>query len=245
MGFSEQKLRNMARAGPVDWHKVAGEFEPLRIRAYLRTGVVADRWLPLDAVVLYQAHRYQDGQQEVTVPGAYTSQGVSRLPIATHRFGQRDWYYKCSWAQWSHDIEGKDHWNKRFDEKYSDLVDTGRKRVVSVKSGQYKSYHMPIFYRVALYVEWYAVACKQSLELLLSTVTHLGKKRSQGWGRVRRWEIRRWDHDWSVWRDDELMRGIPAEHAVERGGSFNLANYGVRPSYWKSNNQMLLAMPGK
>lgn len=220
------------------------DLEPLHIRAWLRTAVVADQWLPLDGVLLYQAHRDAMGPQIVTIPGEYSAQGISTLPLAIEHPGRRIWYYRCSWAQWSHDVEGRDYWNKRFDSAFADLVDFGNRRgKVIVGEGRYKAYHMPIFYRAALWIDWWCVGDRAEIEYLLSTVTHLGKKAVQGWGRVIRWEIEPCAEDWSVWRDGELMRGVPAQD-VEGRGMFNIAHYGIRPSYWYRHNQMPLAVPG-
>lgn len=227
------------------WRK--SDLEPLRIRAWLRTGVVSDKWLPLDGVLLYQAHRQRYGAQESTAPGdsAISKHRTTMLPLAIAKQGQDNWYYKCSWAQWSHNAEGQDHWNKRFDASLADLIDfQGKRGVVIIEQNRYKAYHMPIFYRVAKWVEWYAVGNRAEIESLLSTLTHLGKKVAQGWGRVARWEIEPVADDWSVWRDGQLMRGIPAEDAAGTEQVFNLATYGIRPSYWRPANQKLLAMPG-
>lgn len=218
--------------------------EPLRVRAWLRTAVVADTQLPLDGMLLYQAHRKKDGPQDVTIPGNYTAQGISTLPLDIVAPGRRNWYYKCSWAQWSHDVEGRDYWNKRFDSALADLVDFGKRRgKIQIGEGKYKSYHMPIFYRASLWVEWYAVGDKTEIERLLSTATHLGKKGSQGWGRVVEWRVEAWSDDWSIARDGQLMRGVPKDHAEVLGVPFQMMHYGIRPSYWKSSNQMTLAVP--
>ena len=221
------------------------DLEPLHIRAYLRAGVVADKQMPLDGILLYQAHRDEHGPQAMTIPGDYTCQGISTLPLDIVHPGRQNWYYCCSWAQWSHDIEGHDHWNKRFDSQFADLVDfSNRRGKVIIEEGRYKAYHMPIFYHAALWVEWFCMGDKAEIERLLSTVTHIGKKGAQGWGRVRRWEIESWPEDWSVWHDKRLMRGIPAE---DMGQEFpigiDVTHYGIRPSYWKASNQMLLVMP--
>ena len=78
------------------------------------------------------------------------------------------------------------------------LVDfQGKRGKVIIEQGRYKAYHMPVFYRVAEQVEWYCVGDKARIEALLSTVTHIGKKRAQGWGRVIRWEVEPWPKDWS------------------------------------------------
>lgn len=216
--------------------------EPLHVRAYLRTPVIADRWLPLDGVLLYQAHRDKMGPRIVTIPGDYTCNGVSTLPLAIEHPGRHNWYYRCSWAQWSHDVEGCDYWNKRFDAKFAYLVDfQGKRGKVMIQKGQYKAYHMPVFYRAALWVEWWCVGDKAEIECLLSTVTHLGKKQTQGWGRVSQWQIASVAEDWSIWHEGQLMRGIPAEEVTDQ--SVRLAYYGIRPSYWKQSNQRPLAMP--
>lgn len=218
------------------------DLEPLRVRATLRTGILCDRYLPLDGVLLYQAHRDALGRQDATIPGEYSAQGISTLPLAIEHPGRRNWYYRCSWAQWSHSVEGTDYWNKRFDSQFADLVDFGRRRgKVIIEQGQYKAYHMPVFYRAGLWVEWYCVGDRAEIERLLCTVMHLGKKASQGWGRVSQWHIQPWPQDWSIWRGAQLMRGVPMQDAGS--GPHDLLLYGIRPSYWKRSNQMPLVMP--
>lgn len=222
--------------------------EPLHITAHLRTGIVCDRWLPLDSVLLYQACRDALGSQIVTIPGGADVQGVGTLPLGIVHLGRRNWYYQCSWAQpqpwWI--AEGQDHWNKRFDSKFADLINFGKRRgKVIIEQGRYKAYHMPVFYYAARQIEWYCIGDKAEIEYLLSTVTHLGKKPSQGWGRVSRWKIESWSEDWSVWRDGNLTRGISAEDwsAVKNNEPFNLMHYGIRPSYYRRKNQMPVVKP--
>jgi CRISPR type IV-associated protein Csf3 len=219
--------------------------EPLRVRAWLRCGVVSDKFLPLDGPLLYQSHRYDaGGGPDVTIPGDYTTNSISTLPFGITHPGRKDWYYQCSWAQWSHEIEGQDHWNKRFDTAFADLVNFGSKRgKLIIEQGQYKAYHMPVFYRVAQWVEWYCLGDKAEIELFLSTLTHIGKKCVQGWGRVFRWEVEPVADDWHLWRDGQLMRGVPAEDVAGVDRPFNIGVYGIRPSYWKQSNQMALVMP--
>jgi len=220
--------------------------EPLKVTAYLRTGVVADRWLPLDSILMYQANRDALGPELATVPGGSDVQAASTLPLDIAHPGRRNWYYKCSWAQpqpwWV--AEGKDHWNKRFDSSLAGLVDFGARRgKVLIEQGQYKAYHMPVFYLAAQSVEWYCVGDSDEIRYLLSTVTHVGKKRSQGWGRVTEWRVEACSEDWSVQRDGKLTRGIPADDMLG-GQPFNILYYGIRPRYYRQNNQMPLVMPG-
>lgn len=216
----------------------------LRVLARFRSGVVCDQWLPLDSILHAMWCRDQLGPEVETRPG---QQGVELdMPFLAKRHeGQAYWHYACSWAQpqpwWI--AEGKDHWNKQFDTKYSDLIDFKDNRgKVIVEKGENKSYHMPVFYRLPLdAIEWYCVGDKSEIERLLSCCLNIGKKRSQGWGRVMSWTVEEWPEDCSVWRDEKLMRGVPV---VEVGAMpMNMHNYGIRPSYYNPNNQMLLVLP--
>lgn len=232
-------------------------FENLRVRAYLAAPVISDEYLPLDGVVFYTLARKDFGEQVATFPGqkAEMPDGVKRTPMPferrrspdyNRRQGRRLWWWACSFAQWpAHTVEGKDHWNKRFDERYADLVDFGEGRggkpkrgVVVTKSGKYKAYHQPVFYRHALYVEWYCVGDRAALEALLPFCTHLGKKAAQGWGDVLRWEVAAWPEDWSErGPGGRLMRALPVGPG-EEGTRFS-----IRPSYWNPHHAFPCKLP--
>ena len=228
-------------------------FQPLKVTAHLRTGIVADRWLPLDALIWYQAHRAQLGPQVATLPGGQTQDHKVSIPLKVNHPGEDNWYFACSWAHpqpwWA--AEGTDHWNKRIDSQMIDLIDfAGRRGKVIIEQGKYKAYHMPIFYRVAERIEWYCFGDKEEIEALLCTMTHIGKKAAQGWGRVVRWVVEPWVEDWSVWRDGHLTRGVPEQDMLElirqneQFAPFDVMNYGLRPSYYRHSNQRRLAIPG-
>jgi len=218
----------------------------MRVRAYLRTGIISDRYLPLDGVLLYQAARRMFGPRDATLPG----RGCGPSPAHVHglvpleeRNPGPQWYYACSFAQWpEHAAEGKDHWNKRFDSQYASVLDLGKQSKVIVEAGRYRSYHMPVFYLAALWVEWYAVGNIDAVRSLLAAVWALGKKTVQGFGRVARWEVESWPEDWSEWRDGRPMRAIPAS-ALGQSFPLDLRHWGYRPSYWLPENQALCLMP--
>lgn len=228
-------------------------FESLKVTAQFRSSVVCDQFFPLDGLLWYQAHRLALGPEQATLPGG--NPGGDRkmhMPLKMIHPGEEDWYFACSWAQphpwWIQ--EGTDHWNKRFNSAFVELLDFGKRRgKVIIEQGKYKAYHMPVFYRVAKSVHWYCVGDKAEIEALLSTFTHIGKKTSQGWGRVT-WTVESWHSDWSVWRNGKLMRGVPQPDALalikEHGKfvPFDIVNYGLRPSYYRRENQRILAVPG-
>lgn len=215
-------------------------FRPLRVRAYLQTPVLCDDHLPLDGILYYQAVREKLGPQEMSLPGqSKEPEAITvRLPFMKMCRQSDAWFYASSFAQWpEHVVYGQDHWNKRFDQQYADLVDFGKKKArVDTTRGAFKSYHMPVHYRHALYVEWYCMGARADIERLLPFCTHLGKKTSQGYGAVLRWEVTDWPENWSVRGPaGKLMRAVP----VRRGGVL----YGVRPSYWHPRHQFACKLP--
>lgn len=217
------------------------QFAPLQITAYPECGIVCDRYLPIDGILKSQLLRDRWGHEDVTISGAeihdtnesakWQNQGMPLLKINKRT---PYWHYAASFAEWSDDEEGSDHWVKKFDSRLVELIETKRLGRLNVGSGRYRGYHMPCYYRVAREVRWYVVGDAGRIESLLSTVTHLGKKSSQGWGAISRWKIAPCPEDWSIWRGDQLMRAIPSETGIL---------YGIRPSYWLRSNQFVCRLP--
>lgn len=215
------------------------KFQLLRIRAYLQTGVISDQFLPLDGIIYAQYVRDKIGERNFSLPlenSVPESQKID-LPFRKANTKSECWFYKCSFAQWPQGtVEDQQTYSKRFDLKYSGLVNFGNKKAhVDNQRGAYKSYHIKVYYRHALYVEWYADGDKEALQHVLRFCTHLGKKTSQGWGAVLRWEITEWPEDWSIrGMGNRLMRSVPAERGIL---------YGLRPSYWLPKHQYPCALP--
>ena len=214
-------------------------YVPLRITAWLQTPVVSDALLPIDAVLYYAAHRELYGERIASHPGALIPsehREQALVPLAICEGHTPTWYYAASSAQWpTETVEGTDHWTCRFDAGLSDLIDLPHGRI-NTASGRYRGYHMPVFYRSALSVWWYVRGNRETITRLLRLVSHLGKKTSQGWGAVLRWQVEPIEQDWSVTGPSgECMRPIPASDGDM------LAGY--RPPYWVPSRQTICRMP--
>lgn len=211
--------------------------ERMRITAHMRTGIISDNCLPIDGI-LHSAMMYQTfGAEEFTVAGESPLFGGNHGSIPLDRGSiAGTWFYKASFAQWeSPYIDDRSFWVKRFDHDHSDLVNFGKKRPsIITAEGAYKGYNVPVFLRHTLAVRWYAVGNIDRVRQLCACVTHIGKKSTQGWGRVNRWEVEPWAQDWSVYRNGEAMRSVPSAEGVL---------YGVRPPYWMAKNQTSCRLP--
>lgn len=218
---------------------VSADFTNLRVRAYMQTAIVSDQYLPLDGVLYYHMIRREFGPQEYAMPGESNEKVYSGMQLPIKKAGPKDdaWFYACSFAQWpEHTIEDEGFWVKRFDLGLSHMLDVEKKGKVELRKGRYKNYHVAVYSRVCLYVDWYMQAVKPEIEALLPFCTHLGKKTSQGYGSVLRWEVTDWPEDWSVRGPaGKLMRAVPILG--------NGLMYGVRPAYWHPHHIKPCKMP--
>jgi CRISPR type IV-associated protein Csf3 len=213
------------------------EFKQLRIRAYLQTGVISDQFLPLDGILYYHLVRDIMGEQLISKPGESNIREGAGITLPIKKAGPKNesWFYHVSFAQWPVNmVEDKTFYVKRFDLSLSSLVNNSSK--VKISAGQFKAYHINVYYRHAQYVEWYCIAVPEKIEQLLRFCTHIGKKTSQGWGSVLRWEVIEWPEDWAIrGPGNKLMRAVPV---LEDGFL-----YGVRPSYWNQRHVFPCKMP--
>lgn len=219
--------------------KADSPIRQVRIRAYMQSPVVCDPFLPLDGVMYYHATRDMMGAQVMSTPGRSAvaeAKGVV-LPFIKLNRDNDAWFYACSFAQWpEHTREDESFYVKRFDQHLSDLVDTSKRGKVELRKGRYKNYHNSLYMRVALYVDWYGIGDPGRIEDLLRFCSHIGKKTSQGYGSVLRWEVMEWPEDWSVrGPGGKLMRAVPM---IKPG-----IQYGLRPSYWNPKHQFNCKMP--
>lgn len=217
------------------------QFKQLRIRAYLQTGIISDQFLPLDGILYYHLVRDIMGEQFISKPGESNIHEGAGITLPIKKAGTKGdaWFYHCSFAQWPENtIEDKMFYVKRFDLQHCRLIDSKTKKV-DTSRGQYKAYHINIYYRHAEYIEWYCVGVPEELNRLLMFCTHLGKKTSQGWGSVLKWEIIEWPEDWGIRGfNNKLMRNVPLPD--QNGNGFL---YGIRPSYWNPRHQFICKMP--
>lgn len=214
-------------------------FKQLRIRAYLKTGVISDQYLPLDGVLYYHLVRQEMGVELTTKSRESNVRECQCITLPIKKGGAKDetWYYNCSFAQFpTHTIEDSSFKVKSGDWLRHENHFNAKKKIDTTR-GKFKNAHIKLYYRHCTHIDWYCVGNPIEIAKLLSFCTNLGKNSGDGWGEVLKWEIKDWAENWSVKNDKgELMRAVPAY----KGDGIL---YGLRPSYWNPRHIMSCFMP--
>lgn len=222
--------------------------QPLKITAIMQDGRIAgtEPWFPLDSILAsaWMRRHYPEAYYNASSHLLTNEMIIADLPF--DRRGKDDnWYWACSFNTAPPIFEYVMHWHKRFDddlEKYLNFK--GRRGKIDTKSGRLKSYRMPLIIKLFERLEWYAVGNLDRVKELCASITSIGKKAAQGIGFVDHWKVEPWPEDWSVERNGELTRAVPAEVGLPRGVlASRAALRGIRPSYWHSGNQKLCWVP--
>jgi len=205
--------------------------------------VSADGIIPLDSILAYAVYT------DITRGDLQTWQTnnaieLINMPVPCTEIltadGKR--YFSASWGIFD-DSTSIGRWKKRWEEDFDNLVDFGgRKCEVDHKSGGMKAYDMPLVLRSAPEIIFYANGNHDEIRRLLkSHITHIGKKRSQGWGRITGIEVDKIEHDKSCWSARLPMRSVPVDG--EAHSDLKVSHVGYRPPYWLPQNQALCYVP--
>ena len=110
---------------------------------------------------------------------------------------------------------------------------------VDIAGFRFKSKDAKFPAKVARRLEWYVVGDPVEIERLLSEhITGVGKLCAQGHGRVLRWRVDEWAHDWSVSREGRPTRVLPAQ---VRTGRVGVAR--VRAPYSHASREVVAVKP--
>ena len=198
------------------------QMQPMKVTAFMQTGKVAatDLFLPLDSILAEVWMRQHYPERMAATQSAIKPEDFITPELPFERRGEGDdWYWACSFACGKPQREEIVYWHKRFDDKEAEAyVDFGGRRgKVDTGAGFYKDYRMPLVTYLIPVLSWYAVGDITTVWEMVRAVTHIGKKRSQGYGRVARWQVEAWPEDLSH------LRAVPDPAGSEMG---------IRPPYW-------------
>lgn len=186
---------------------------PLRVMARLDGGVANPTRLPaLDGLLAYAQAVYVEGRDPPTPGRALAPVEIPLVPAPCGRFHL---------ASFAHaEVECYDERprfvNRRFPIAEAQVYGDAKLRTINLSGGPCKSFRIPIetAHLVDDRVVWYAVGDPEGVCCLLPWITHLGKRRAVGLGKVLTWTVatptvtRAWEgtswtetrHDAPTWR---------------------------------------------
>lgn len=143
-------------------------------------------------------------------------------------------------------VDGYVRWRKRPDEEAALEWLAGRRLPRS--SGPHRAYDEPLAVTATCDVTAVCVGYPDTIRSLLERVSSIGKKRSQGYGRVRSWRVDelpgRVEPRWAlVDQAGQATRAIPVELATRLGISGRVVVAGWRPPYWLTSDWREVVIP--
>lgn len=215
---------------------------PLRVRAHVPQQVTLRDGLMLDAVLM-AAVAIRDRLPPPSVAVAeYGRLPELEIPLARSTCGR---IYLCSQARCSLHQHETRYKNRRFPvweaARFTDMtrVDTG--------AGPQKSYRVPYStgFVVGGVLEWYAVGDLEGIRALLALVSHVGRHRGVGQGRVERWEVEPvepWP-GFPVVRDGAPLRPLPWAWPGVRVEECTIGHECLTPPYWDHARRVQCLLP--
>jgi len=218
----------------------------LQVIAHMASPLVAyDDWSPsLDALLEYVLL----DRLNLITPNPTAADAEKNLPLIFEQMPlarpeiKGEWYWAVSSPHYIENHQQTSRYRKRWDYQEHHL-EWGKKRAkVSGSEGHFKAYDLPRYDREMQTIHWFCVGDANKISDLLQSITHLGKKRSQGCGQVHKWEVLPFEHDWHLWRGDKLARPMPV-NMIEPPQAINMMQWGWRPPTWLAANKSMCFMP--
>lgn len=223
-------------------------FKNFKVVAHMKSPIATIEWIILDSVISAAKAKEILGEEFYSGKNIVgTEEQVREMldPILDRKYG-----VYCTSIGIGNNRESVTSWSKRWDDKNDDIVKfngKGKERV-DIGAGFYKNYHMPLVLKSYKTITFYVRGDLEEVKRLLENyIFYLGKKGSQGFGQIRKWEFAEIDEDWSIWKDGKLMRPIPVveckeeiERMIEQQKPVNMRRHPIVPPYWRKETELCL-----
>ena len=223
-------------------YETGDDYTPLQIVMDVIPPIyIASPWLHLDSILSYLCLRDALGDLFYCMPTEETID-VSLLNLPLKRTSD---VYHSSVGIYADNIKlYRDTIYKRFTDKETHkLTHRQQKGRIKTNQGHFKDFMINLPIIITDTITFYCNGDKKELERLLSHLTSIGKKTSIGSGRIRNITITETNEDYSFFKDNCIMRPIPAtiDVPVFEGMIFQQQPY--KPPYWDKNNVCMCIVP--
>lgn len=224
-------------------------FKNFKAIAHMKTPIAAIEPIILDSIISAAKAKEILGEDFYTGENiAGTREQIESMldPIIDKQFG-----VYCTSIGIGDNREHVGSWSKRWDDKNDDIVKFKGKERVDIGSGFYKNYHMPLVLKSYKIITFYVRGDMEEIKRLLENyIFYLGKKGSQGYGQIRKWEFEETDENYSIFKDGKLMRHVPAEACqkyiekkMKKQEPIDVREKAIIPPYWRNDHRELCLMP--
>jgi CRISPR type IV-associated protein Csf3 len=215
--------------------------EPLRIVAKLDGPLtLTDGSLRIDALAMWAKAQVLG----LPPPGFGPLEEVD-IPIAKSACGR---VYLCSFACPRFDQHEKIYLYRRFPVPEAQALAESSFTRIRISAGPQKSYriHDVLWWAERDELEWFCIGEPDELRSLLSIVTHLGRRRAVGRGKVQQWSVgpcESWGEGFPVVMAGQPMRALP----LDWPGLDNpeIARAVLAPPYYQNWREELCAIPAR
>ncbi len=185
----------------------------LKVTAMLSSPLAGDPPY-LDAIVEYQMALLAGRCMAITRAQAAPIAGEIHLPMLRGVFGGVREIPRCSAPIMSAENVRHEHFAKRIAVEHADCLSDNQRLVVATGNSWTKAYRLPLKISNVDRIVWFiGGSTLKTLLSVLCRVESIGKKRSQGYGRVWKWEAEQIEEDWSWFAPSDhgtlLMRALP------------------------------------
>ncbi len=165
---------------------------------------------------------------------------MDKFPIKKHEDG----YYISSYMQYDNSEQFKGSWKKRWCNQYDFIADFGNsKKAIEIDKGSFKSYDMPLNLHSipTAYFYFDSDNVDQVSYLFEKHIWGIGKKNSQGYGKISSFVIKEIDYN----PFENVIRPIPLGDIteVEKMDLFinrHIKHMRIKPPYWSSIDSQLV-----
>jgi CRISPR type IV-associated protein Csf3 len=167
---------------------------------------------------------------------------IDDLPLERSACG-RVWL--ASFAQFEPELHEVRFTNRKFPMGEAQFLGASGMRKIDIGAGVNRSYRIPgrVTHVMRDEIVWYARGDRDGIVSLLERVTHLGKRRAAGRGRVTGWTVEPcapWP-GFPVVRDGKPLRALPPDWPGLE--SPKTAYVTLSPPYWENRRAELAAVP--
>lgn len=198
---------------------------PIVVRAKLSGAVCLPMPVALDALLMAAVAMRDD-----LPPLGFRECVALEIPIAQERG-----IYLASEAQYEREVHERRWLSKRFPIAEAQSMGEAKLRRINMSAGQCKQYRIPMetIHLRDDEMTWFAMGNATAVHALLAWITHVGKKRSVGLGRVSRWTVdatEPWE-GFPVLRGGRPLRALPLDWPGL--GGHRTEHRVLSPPYWE------------